>query len=137
VNVACRVFIADDNDALRLLWASLLNEDDDIEVVGQAADGLAAVAGVLEVRPDVLVLDLAMPGLDGLQVLRRVASDLPRTRVVVASGFSGARLRPLALELGAVEYFEKGAPAHELREAVRRAWAPTHRFGDDGRSTDG
>lgn len=122
----CRVFIADDVEALRVLWRQLLSEDADIEVVGDAGDGAAAIAGVKATRPDVLVLDLSMPQVDGLEVIRTLRAQAPETRIVVASGFAAARLAPLALELGASAYFEKGAPVDTLREAVLTACRASH-----------
>src|SRR3954447_23109324 len=125
----CRVFIADDVEALRVLWRQFLEEDDDVEIVGEAADGRQAVAGVKETRPDVLLLDLSMPHMDGLEVIRTITRDCPETRVVVASGFAESRMGALALDLGAVAYFEKGGTADHLRELVREACAaPTHRI---------
>ena len=135
--VACRVFIADDVEALRVLWRQLLTEQGDIEVVGEAADGEQAIAGVLETRPDVLVLDLSMPRVDGLEVIRALRAQSPETRIVVASGFSASRLAPLALELGAVAYFEKGGPIDALRTAVLDACRPAHRIDEFSPSTDG
>lgn len=122
----CRVFIADDVEALRVLWRQLLSEDADIEIVGDAGDGAAAITGVKATRPDVLVLDLSMPQVDGLEVIRTLRAQVPETRIVVASGFAAARLAPLALELGASAYFEKGAPVDTLREAVLTACRASH-----------
>lgn len=120
----CKVFIADDVEALRLLWAQLLAEHGDIEVVGEAGDGEAAIAGVKETRPDVLVLDLSMPRVDGLEVIRTLRQEVPETSIVVASGFSSERIAPIALELGAAAYFQKGSPVERLREAVLCACSP-------------
>jgi DNA-binding NarL/FixJ family response regulator len=133
----CRVFIADDVEALRVLWRRMLVERGDIEVVGDAADGAAAIDGVKAARPDVLVLDLSMPRVDGLEVIRTLRAQVPETKIVVASGFSAARLAPLALELGASAYFEKGGPIDALRNAVLGACDPTHRIEERSPSTDG
>lgn len=116
--MTCRLFIADDVRALRVLWRELLAADPGIVVVGEAADGRAALDGVRETQPDVLLLDLAMPHMDGLEVLRELRAEGARTAVVVASGFAGRRMARAALELGARDYFEKGAPPAELREKV-------------------
>jgi len=105
-----------------MLWREFLEEDPDIEVVGEAADGEAALEGMRATQPDVLVLDLSMPKVDGLEVIRTLQLELPEIRIVVASGFTAARLAPLALELGATAYLEKGMTAEELREAVRAAY---------------
>ena len=129
--MSCRVFIADDVEAIRALWGRFLVEDAGMELVGEAADGEQAVEGVLATRPDVLLLDLSMPRVDGLEVVRRLAREAPEVRIVVASGFSAARLGPLAIELGAMAYFEKGGSAEELVETVRRACSGTpHRIAD-------
>lgn len=135
--MACRVFIADDVSALRALWRQFLLEDPEMEVVGEAADGEAAIAGVRETRPDILILDLSMPKVDGLEVIKTLRAELPATKIVVASGFAAARLAPTALELGAAAYFEKGAPVETLRKAVYDAHASVHRFGGLSSSTDG
>jgi DNA-binding NarL/FixJ family response regulator len=132
----CRVFIADDVEALRVLWRQLLAERGDIEVVGDAGDGAAAIDGVRAARPDVLVLDLSMPRVDGLEVIRTLRAEVPETKIVVASGFSAARLAPLALELGASAYFEKGGPIDALRAAVLGACDATHRIDVFSPSTD-
>ena len=120
--MACRVFIADDVEALRTLWREFLEADPDVEIVGEAGDGEAALEGVRATRPDVLVLDLSMPKVDGLEVIGSLQVDLPEVRIVVASGFAAARLAPLAIELGATAYLEKGMTAEALREAVRAAY---------------
>ncbi|MFL5846967.1 MAG: response regulator transcription factor [Solirubrobacteraceae bacterium] len=119
----CRVFIADDVPAMRSLWRLFLEEDPGIAVVGEAGDGDAALAGVEETRPDVLLLDLSMPERDGLEVIPVVRTASPETAIVVASGFTAARMAPQALELGAAAYFEKGGSSDVLRRIVRDACA--------------
>jgi DNA-binding NarL/FixJ family response regulator len=136
-SVPCRVFIADDIAALRALWRQFLGDDPDIEIVGEASDGAEAIDGVRKTRPDVLVLDLSMPRVDGLQVIRTLRAEQAETRIVVASGFASARLAPLALELGATSYFEKGGSAVALRHAVREAYEAAHRIDGVSPSTDG
>lgn len=132
----CRVLIADDVQALRVLWREFLTEDPDIEVVGEAVDGVAAIEQARELRPDILVVDLSMPHVDGLEVIRTLRRELPELKIVVASGFAASRLAPVALELGAVAYFEKGSPATRLREIVKEACAAPHRIGEFSPSTD-
>jgi DNA-binding NarL/FixJ family response regulator len=117
----CRVFIADDVEAMRRLWELFLEEDPLMEVVGHAADGNAALVGVEATRPDVLLLDLSMPDRDGLEVIPVVRTASPETAIVVASGLSSARMAPLALELGASAYFEKGGSAADLLALIRAA----------------
>lgn len=116
--MSCRVFIADDVEPLRVLWAEILEEHGDVEVVGDAADGEAAIEGVKATRPDVLLLDLSMPRVDGLEVIRVLRKEVPETSIVIASGFSSARMAALVVELGASGYFEKGNPVEQLCDAV-------------------
>ena len=114
----CRVVIADDAEGVRSLTRELLNEHDDITVVGEAIDGVEAVAAVLAFHPDVLLLDLSMPRMDGLQVLFHLRAQETDTRIVVLSGFARDRMGPLLLEAGASSYLEKGASPEVLRRAV-------------------
>lgn len=117
----CRVLIADDVEAVRFLWREILTEDDRLSVVGDAANGIEAVAGVEKHRPDVLLLDLAMPGMDGLEVIRVLRDTSPETKIVVLSGFTADRMAPRMLELGATAYIEKGAPPQHLLQVVHDA----------------
>jgi DNA-binding NarL/FixJ family response regulator len=126
----CRVIIADDVASLRALWRTFLTENGDVEVVGEAADGAEALDVARRLKPEVLLLDLSMPRVDGLEVIRALRDELPEIRIVVASGFAAARLAPLALELGAVGYFEKGGSAEELRSLVLEACSSAHRIAD-------
>ena len=132
----CRVFIADDVEALRVLWRQFLTEEGDVEIVGEAADGEEAIAGVRETGPDVVVLDLSMPRVDGLEVIRTLRADMPQVRIVVASGFAASRLASLAIDLGASAYFEKGSPPDQLRALVLEACGATHRIDGTSQSAD-
>jgi DNA-binding NarL/FixJ family response regulator len=118
------VFIADDVESLRALLRARLEEEPDIEIVGEAATGPETVAGVLSTRPDVLLLDLAMPDMDGLETLSALGRAVPATRVLVVSGFTADRMAPLALARGASGYFEKGTAVERLPEAIRALGDP-------------
>ncbi|MDX6641077.1 MAG: hypothetical protein QOF12_2088 [Solirubrobacteraceae bacterium] len=128
--MGCRILIADDVGDMRYLWRMILHEDPSLEVIGEASDGSEALAAVEALRPDVLLLDLAMPGVDGLQVLRSMRAQHPQTRVVVASAFAAGRFEALVTELGAAAYFEKGNSGAELRAMVRTAC-----YGDQARAS--
>jgi DNA-binding NarL/FixJ family response regulator len=122
VNVAersLRVFVCDDVADMRALVRYALEADPEISVVGEAGDGPAGLEGLVATRPDVLLVDLSMPGLDGLEVVSQMRSISPGTGIVVFSGFEAARMRGPALHAGADRYVEKGAPLAELRAAVR------------------
>jgi CheY-like chemotaxis protein len=112
------VFIADDVDRLRTLLREVLELEGDLAVVGEAGNGPDAVVGVTGAQPDVLLLDLAMPGMDGLSVLMQVRERAPSTKVVVLSAFVGDHVSELALKLGAARYVEKGISAPRLRQLV-------------------
>ena len=116
-----RVAIVDDTPDIRLLVRLSLETDPDIEIVGEAADGLGAIDLATQHAPDVLLLDLAMPVMDGLQALPRILAASPSTVVLVLSGFSAAALTHQAVALGAQGYVQKGVGADELRRRVREA----------------
>ena len=113
-----RVFICDDVAEVRLLVRTALDEDPDVCVVGEAADGTTALAGIAESRPDVVVLDLAMPHADGLQVLRELRAREEPIRVVVFSGFGASGMSEAVRDLGAACFIPKGSPLSELRDAI-------------------
>ena len=114
----CKVVIADDSAPVRRLCREMLGLDARIEVVAEAADGHEALAAVRAERPDVLVMDLAMPRMDGLQALLALRAEGLPTRVVVLSGYARDRLGPLILDSGAFAYLEKGVAAEVLCRTV-------------------
>jgi DNA-binding NarL/FixJ family response regulator len=118
-NKPIEVFVADDVPDMRALVRFALEDSPDMVVVGEAGTGAEAVAGVGKTRPDVVLLDLSMPDLDGLEVIPVVLEQSPETGIVVFSGFEAARMRSPTLELGADRYVEKGRPLDELRAAIR------------------
>jgi DNA-binding NarL/FixJ family response regulator len=117
------VLIVDDHPALRAGLAGLLEADGDVRVVGSAGGGEEGVALAREHRPDVVLIDLEMPDLDGAAATRRIVADDPGARIVVLTSF-GDRPRILeALEAGAVGYLLKDAEPDDLLRAVRAAAA--------------
>lgn len=106
-----RVFIADDHDGYRAGVARLVGEHPALEVVGQAADGDAAFAGIVEHQPDVALLDVRMPGLSGIEVCRRLQAEgsVP-TRVVLITGTPDPVLSEQAAAAGAVALLGKETP---------------------------
>jgi two-component system response regulator DesR len=114
-----RVVLAEDQRMVLGALAALLSLEEDIEVVAQASDGTAALAMVRERRPHVLITDVEMPGMSGLEVARLLHGQT-QTRVIVLTNFARAGYLRRALEAGVSGYVLKAQPAHELAEAVRR-----------------
>lgn len=115
--------LCDDVADLRELIRLELEVEGDLEVVAEAGDGREVLRVVAEQRPDVLLLDLSMPELDGLEVLERLRAQHSDTRVVVLSGFTFDAMGDRAMQGGADRYVEKGAPGDVLRSVVRQAAA--------------
>jgi DNA-binding NarL/FixJ family response regulator len=122
-----RVVLCDDVQELRRILREVLEEDPAIEVVDEVGTGRECVRVIAERRPDVLVLDLSMPDMDGLEALPLVAESSPGTRIVVFSGFAADRMRAPSLERGADLYIEKGAPLDSIADAVRDVMAAATR----------
>jgi len=108
------VVVADDAPDIRLLLRMVLESNDGFAVLGEAADGAEAVRLVAELRPDAVVLDLAMPVMDGLEALAEIRRRSPETKVVVFSGYGKDQAAARALELGAAAYLEKGGAIQTL-----------------------
>ncbi len=113
-----RVVIADDHPVFRHGLRALLDASD-LHVVGEAADGAAAVAACLAHRPDVALLDLHMPELSGVEVTRRLAAECPQTAVLVLTMYDDDRTMLAAVRAGARGYLLKGAGQEEIDRAVR------------------
>jgi len=113
-----RVILADDATAYRTLLRLVLEEDGRFAIVGEAGDGAEAVSLSEAEQPDVLLLDLAMPVLDGLQAIPQIRSCSPETKIVVLSGFSRSRLSGEAESSGASAYLEKGTALETIAETL-------------------
>ena len=118
-----RLALADDNAIVRAGLSQLLSRADDIEVVAAASDGLEAVAQFEAARPDVVLMDLQMPRLDGIEATRRIVAADPDARVVVLTAFAERHHVLEALDAGATGYLLKDADAGELLSGVRAAAA--------------
>lgn len=116
-----RVIVADDHHLVRQGIRALLDKADDIEVIGEAADGRQAIELVERLTPDVLMLDISMPGLDGIQAIQKVQRLGVATRVVILSMYSDPTLVRQALRGGAKGYLLKRSVTEELLLAVRAA----------------
>jgi DNA-binding NarL/FixJ family response regulator len=116
-----RVAIADDHRVLRVGLEQLLATFDDVELVGSADGGETAVSLCTTETPDVLLLDLSMPGLDGIGVTRALAGTSPTTKVVIFTSFSDREGIVGALDAGAIGYLLKDAEPDEIHAAIRAA----------------
>jgi DNA-binding NarL/FixJ family response regulator len=120
---AIRVLVVDDHAVVREGLRVFLALQEGVEVVGEAADGQAAVLAAERLRPDVVLMDLVMPGLDGVGAMRELRRLLPATRVIVLTSFTeDDRVLP-AVQAGAAGYLLKTAPPAEVVRAVRAAHA--------------
>jgi NarL family two-component system response regulator LiaR len=114
-----RVLLADDHVVLREATAELVEHQPDMEVVGQAGTGEETIARAIELRPDVVVMDIAMPRLDGLEATRRVVAECPGSRVLVLSAHDDAEHVIPLLQAGATGYLPKTVSLSELLAAIR------------------
>lgn len=115
----CTVVLADDTPEIRTLLRLTLEDQGAIEVVGEAGNGAEAVKIVTELQPDALVLDLAMPVMDGFQTIPEVRRNAPETKIIVLSGFDRTVMSERALSLGADAYYEKGISFFDLAAKVQ------------------
>ena len=118
-----RVIVAEDQALVRGALSALLELDGDIEVVYQAQNGVEALAKTLDLQPDVLLTDIEMPKMTGLELALEIKKHNLKTRVVIVTTFARAGYLRRALEAGATEYLLKDAPADDLADAVRRVHA--------------
>ncbi|ANH39735.1 Transcriptional regulatory protein LiaR [Nocardioides dokdonensis FR1436] len=128
-NGRIRVVLVDDHAVIRAGLAQLLASTQDIDVVAQAGDGETAVAVVAEVRPDVVLMDLQMPVVDGVAATRRIRAEVPGVDVLVLTSFSDSERILDALDAGAVGYLLKDADPDDVLAGIRavaRGESPIH-----------
>ena len=115
-----RILLAEDQAMVRGALTALLSLETDIEVLGAAADGEAAWRELQRLKPDVLVTDIEMPGLSGLELAQRIQRHALPTKVVIVTTFARAGFLRRALDAGVSGYLLKDAPAENLAEALRK-----------------
>jgi len=118
--VTIRLLLADDQALVRGALSALLSLEPDLEVVAEVASGDAVVAAVLEHRPDVALLDVEMPGLDGISATAAVRAAAPETKVLIVTTFGRPGFLRRAMQSGADGFIVKDTPAAQLADAVRR-----------------
>jgi len=117
--MSIRVFLADDQDLVRAGIAMIVDSQDDLDVVGEAADGEAAVQGVLRLRPDVVLMDVRMPVLDGIQAAARILAYGDAPKILMLTTFDLDELAFPALRVGASGFLLKNSRAEEMVAAIR------------------
>jgi NarL family two-component system response regulator LiaR len=118
-----RVLVVDDHAMVRRGLATFLKVFDDLELAGEAADGKAAIQLCAELHPDVVLMDMAMPDMDGASATRRIRSQSETIRVIALTSFKEEILVQSALQAGAIGYLLKDVTADELAQAIRAAHA--------------
>jgi NarL family two-component system response regulator LiaR len=118
-----RVLIVDDHKVVRSGLAAFLTVFDDMQLVGEAANGKDAVHLCGQLRPDVVLMDLMMPGMDGAAATHAIRQQYPRIQVIALTSFREAELVQAVLQAGAIGYLLKNVGADELAEAVRAAYS--------------
>jgi DNA-binding NarL/FixJ family response regulator len=116
-----RVLIADDHPLMRKGLTDILNGVDGIEVVGAAEDGAAAIALAYAVKPDIVLMDISMPGMDGIEATEKLVEMDSGVRVVMLTSYSEREKITQALAAGAVSYLTKDAPPDAVIRAIRSA----------------
>ena len=120
---AIRVLIADDHAIVRKGIRALLATERDIEVVGEAQDGESAVAEVRRLRPDVVLMDLVMPGMDGLEAIRQLVAQHADARILVLTSFAGIDKILPAIKAGALGYLLKDTGPEVLVQAIHQVYS--------------
>jgi DNA-binding NarL/FixJ family response regulator len=121
IDPTIKVLICDDHPVVRRGLSALLSAAEDIEVVATAADGEEAVAMAIEYTPDIILMDVSMPGMDGMEATRRLITARPESRVVMLTSFSGQQRIKEALDSGAVGYLLKDSKPEDLIKGIRAA----------------
>ncbi|MGE7879061.1 response regulator [Peribacillus muralis] len=114
-----KVLFVDDHEMVRIGVSAYLTAQADIEVIGEADNGLKAVELALELRPDIILMDLVMPVMDGIEATKRIIEKWPEARIIIVTSFLDDEKVYPALEAGATSYMLKTSKASEIARAVR------------------
>lgn len=119
-----RVVVVNDQSPVNDLWQQMLNMTSDMECVGAARNGVEAIKQAETLQPDVMIMDVMMPGMDGHEATRIIREKYPNIQIIVYSAYNGMEQK--AYEAGAVEYLLMPISPDRLREAIRRAYRQYH-----------
>ena len=114
-----KVLLVDDHEMVRLGVSSYLSIQDDIEVIGEAENGRVGYEKALELRPDVILMDLVMDEMDGIESTKLILNDWPEAKIIIVTSFIDDEKVYPAIEAGAAGYLLKTSTAHEIAEAIR------------------
>lgn len=117
-----KVLFVDDHEMVRIGVSSYLSAQPDIDVVGEADDGKKAVELALELRPDIILMDLVMKEMDGIEATRRIINSWPEAKIIIVTSFIDDEKVYPALEAGATSYMLKTSKASEIADAVRKTY---------------
>jgi two-component system, NarL family, response regulator LiaR len=122
VKIMIKVVFVDDHEMVRIGVSSYLSAQADIDVVGEASDGKEGVQLALELRPDIILMDLVMKEMDGIQATKEIIQEWPDAKIIIVTSFLDDDKVYPALEAGAVSYMLKTSKASEIAEAVRKTY---------------
>jgi len=115
-----KVFIADDSATVRERLITMLSELEGIEIVGQAQDAVEATKAILELKPDVAILDIRMPGGSGIDTLRNIKRVTPAPKVIMLTNYPYPQYRKRCLDAGADFFFDKSSEFHKVTEVLEQ-----------------
>lgn len=115
-----KVFIADDSAPVRERLKNMLSELEGVEVIGQAQDAVEATKSILELKPDVAILDIRMPGGSGIDTLRNIKRVPPAPRVIMLTNYPYPQYRRRCMDAGADFFFDKSSEFHKVAEVLKQ-----------------
>lgn len=122
MSTSIRVLVVDDHPVVRKGILALLETETDIEVVGEATDGVEAVRKVTSLKPDVILMDLVMPNMDGIEAIRRIKANQPDARILVLTSFTASEKIFPSINAGALGYLLKDSNPEELIRAIHQVY---------------